>query len=145
VFIVPIKFIEFNANSIGRQRYELSKQLQELHVHVALISETHLKPHERFSIPNIHFYRTDRLPGGRGGTAVAVRKGIPQHHIDLPPLISVEATGVSIPIGNSEVLLAAVYKSPGRAWNDTDITELLSFRRISILAGDLNAKKTTLE
>jgi endonuclease/exonuclease/phosphatase family metal-dependent hydrolase len=37
-------------------------------------------------------------------------------------------------------LLAAVYKSPGRAWIDTDITELLSFRCESILAGDLNAK-----
>jgi hypothetical protein len=38
------------------------------------------------------------------------------------------------------VLLAAVYKSPGRAWNDADITKLLSFRPKSILAGDLNAK-----
>jgi hypothetical protein len=45
-----------------------------------------------------------------------------------------------MPIGNSEVLLAAVYKSPGRAWCDADITELLSFRRKSILAGDLSAK-----
>jgi hypothetical protein len=43
-------------------------------------------------------------------------------------------------ISNNEVLLAAVYKSPGRAWSDTDITQLLSFRPRSILAGDLNAK-----
>jgi hypothetical protein len=49
-------------------------------------------------------------------------------------------TGVCIPIGNSQVLLAAVYKSPGRAWSDADITELLSFRRKNILACDLNAK-----
>jgi hypothetical protein len=38
------------------------------------------------------------------------------------------------------VLHAAVYKSPGRAWCDADITELLSFRPKSIVAGDLNAK-----
>jgi hypothetical protein len=37
-------------------------------------------------------------------------------------------------------LLAAVYESRGRAWSDADIIELLSFRRKSILAGDLNAK-----
>jgi hypothetical protein len=37
-------------------------------------------------------------------------------------------------------LIAAVYKSPGHAWNDTDITELLSFRHKSLLAGDPNAK-----
>jgi hypothetical protein len=51
----PLKVIEFNANDIGRQRHELSKQLQELHVDVVLFSETHLKTHERFSIPDYHF------------------------------------------------------------------------------------------
>jgi hypothetical protein len=29
-----------------------------IHKDVALLSETHLKPHERFFIPNYHFYRT---------------------------------------------------------------------------------------
>jgi hypothetical protein len=47
---------------------------------------------------------------------------------------------VCIPIVNSKMLLAAVYKTPGHAWNDTDITELLIFRHKSLLAGDLNAK-----
>jgi hypothetical protein len=103
----------FNTNGTGWQSYELNKQLQDLHVDVvALLTETHLKP---FFIPNYHFYRTDRHPGRKGGTAVAVRKGIPHNHVDLPPLVSAEATGVCIPIGNSEVLFAAVYKSPGRA------------------------------
>jgi hypothetical protein len=58
----------------------------------------------------------------------------------LTHLISLEATGVCTPIGNSEILFATVYKSPGRAWSDADITELLSFRRKSILTGDLNTK-----
>jgi hypothetical protein len=70
----PLKVIAFNANDIWRQRYELSKQLQDLHVDVAMFSETHLKPHERFFIPNYHFYRTDRFPG---------RKNIPHKHVDL--------------------------------------------------------------
>jgi hypothetical protein len=56
------------------------------------------------------------------------------------PLVSVEATGVCVSFGNNEVLLAAVYESTGRAWSGADIIELLSFRRKSILAGDLNAK-----
>jgi hypothetical protein len=60
--------------------------------------------------------------------------------VDLPPLVSVEATGVCIPIRNSEILLASVYKSPGRVRSDADITDLLSFIGKSILAGDLNAK-----
>jgi hypothetical protein len=63
------------------------------------------------------------------GTAIAVRKGIPHNHVDLPPLLSVEETEVCIPVGNDVVLLAAVYKSPGRLWNNTDILKLLSFKR----------------
>jgi hypothetical protein len=81
------------------------------------------------------------LNGQNRRNSVAVRKGIPHNHVNLLPLVSVEATGVCIPIGNSEVLLAAVYKSPGRTWSDADITELLSFRPKPTLAGDLNAKK----
>jgi exonuclease III len=136
----PLKVIAFNANGISKQRYDLSKQLQNLHIDVALFSETHLKPHERFYIPNYHFYRIDLYPEGKGGTAVAVRKGIPHKHVDLPPLISVEATRVCIPIGNTETLPAAVYKSPGRTWGDADIVELLNLRHKCILAGDMNAK-----
>jgi hypothetical protein len=137
----PLEFIgPSNANGIMRQRYKLSKQLQDLHVDVAMFSETHLKPHERSFISNYHFYRTYRNPGRTGGTTVAVRRGVPHSYVDLPPLVSVEETGDCIPIGNSEILLASVYKSPGRVWSDADITELLSFRRKSILAGDMNAK-----
>jgi hypothetical protein len=49
-------------------------------------------------------------------------------------LSSVEKTGTryrlgfSSPIGNREILLAAVHKSPGRIWSDADIAELLSLR-----------------
>jgi hypothetical protein len=32
----PLKVLDFNWNYIGRQRYELSKQLQDLHIDVAL-------------------------------------------------------------------------------------------------------------
>jgi hypothetical protein len=93
---------------------------------VSLFSETHLKPHERLFIPNFHFFRTDRYQGRKGGTADAVRKCIPQKHVDLPPLVPVQATGVCKLVGNSEVLLAAVDKYLGRAWSDAEINELLS-------------------
>jgi hypothetical protein len=48
--------------------------------------EKNVKPHERLFIPNYHFYRTDRFPGRKGGTAVAVTKGILHNNIDLPLL-----------------------------------------------------------
>jgi hypothetical protein len=108
---------------------------------VVLLLETHLKPHERFSIKNYHIYRNDRQPGAtKDGTTIAVRKGVPHSYVVLLPLISIEATGVSIPVGNKEILLAAVYKSLSRDWSDTDINELLSLRNKAVLASDLNAK-----
>jgi hypothetical protein len=81
-----------------------------------------------------------QFPGRKGETAIAVRKGVPHNNVDLPSLVSVEARGVCLPIGNCEVLLASVYISPGRAWSEAEIIELLSFTHKSILAGDLNAK-----
>jgi hypothetical protein len=62
----PLRVIVFNASGIWRRRYELSKQLQDSHIDVSLLSETYLKPHQRFYIPNYHFCRTDRFPGRKG-------------------------------------------------------------------------------
>jgi hypothetical protein len=45
-----LKVIEFNANGIWRRRYKLSKQLQDLHIDVVLLSETLLETHERIVI-----------------------------------------------------------------------------------------------
>jgi hypothetical protein len=82
-----LKVIAFNANGIWRQRCELSKQLQDTYIKVALLSDIYLKSRERFFIPNYNFYRTGRFPGRKGGTAVVVRKGIPHNHVDLPSLV----------------------------------------------------------
>jgi hypothetical protein len=40
----PLRVVAFNVNETARQHYKLSKQLQELHRDVALLSETHVKP-----------------------------------------------------------------------------------------------------
>jgi hypothetical protein len=40
----PLKVIAFNANGIWRQCCELSKQLQDLHIDVAVLSETSQNP-----------------------------------------------------------------------------------------------------
>jgi hypothetical protein len=133
----PLKIIPINANGIGRKRYELRKQLQD----VALLSETHFKPHEKFFIPNCHFYLTDPYRGRKAELPLQLEKASLTTLQTCPPF-SVEATGICIPTGNNEVILAAVYEFPGRAWNDADIIELLSFKHKNILAGDLNDKHT---
>jgi len=72
----PLKVVAFNANGITRQRYELSKRLQAGRIDMELLSETHLRSHDRFFIRYYHIERNNRCPGAKGGTAVAVRKGV---------------------------------------------------------------------
>jgi hypothetical protein len=72
---------------------------------VILLSKTNFKLHERFFIPNYHFYLAGRFPGRKGETFITVRKTVPHNHVDLPLLVSIEATRVCISIGSSEVLL----------------------------------------
>jgi hypothetical protein len=136
-----LKAVEFSANGIVRQHYELSSALQEQRIDLALLAKTHLRRHEWFYIPNYQVYRNDRFSGIKGGTAVAVKKGIPHTHVDLPPLDSI-ATGICIPTVNIKLLPAAAYKYLGKAWRDADIIELLDFRRKLVLSCDLNAKHT---
>jgi hypothetical protein len=101
-----LKVVAFNANVIERQRFMICKQLQAQCIDVALLSKTYLKAHEKFIIQN-YVYWADRQPGLKGGTAVAVTKGIPHIHVDFPPHVSIEATEVCIPIGNKGVLLCS--------------------------------------
>jgi hypothetical protein len=77
--------------------------------------------------------------GQTGLPAIAVRKGIPHNHVDLPHLVSIEATEICVPKGNCEVLLAAVYKPPGKPWSAAGVINLLNLRNKSLLADDLNA------
>jgi hypothetical protein len=101
--------------------------------------QTCLKHYESFFLFQIITF-TESTVTREEKAELPVTKGIPHNNVDLPSLVSVEATGVCILIGHSEVHLVAIYKTPGRAWSDAYITELLNHTHKSILAGDLNAE-----
>jgi hypothetical protein len=127
--LTPLNIIASNTKGIGSENTNL-----------VLFSDKYLEPHMMFYTPNYGFYQTVREDGHKGRTGVAVKKGFPHSCIDLPPLQSLEVTGVCIPIGNTEVFLSAVFKTTQRLCSDINITELLDFRNRSIPAGDLNAR-----
>jgi hypothetical protein len=82
------------------------------------LSEKQLKPYEKFFIPNYHFCRTGIFPGRKGGTALAVRRGISHNHTELPPLAPEDTVRECISIDKGGGLFAAVCKSAGNNWND---------------------------
>jgi hypothetical protein len=49
---MPVKLIVFSADGIARQHYELRKLRRALRMEVTQLSEGHVKPHERASLPN---------------------------------------------------------------------------------------------
>jgi hypothetical protein len=89
-----------------------SSYTSENHNIQTLISQTYLKTHTRFCIPNCDFHWSGRKNDYRRGTAVKINKGTPHVCVNLPPLLSAEATGFCMPIENAEMVLAAVHKSP---------------------------------
>jgi hypothetical protein len=82
----PLKVIGFSANGIWRQRYELSKQLQDLHIPRICLRDIS-KPMRDSLFQIIIDNWTDCFPGRKGRNTVAVRKVIPHNHVDLPPLV----------------------------------------------------------
>jgi hypothetical protein len=97
---------------LGGSTMKLSKQLQDLHIDPCF--QRHIWNFMRgFFSKIITFIELTTTPTGKAELPIAVRKRIIHNHVDLPLLISVEATGVNIPVGNDKVLLATVYKSPG--------------------------------
>jgi hypothetical protein len=133
----PLKLIAFNANDIWRQNYELNKQLKGLNIDVALLSEIDLKPHERFFVPNFLFYRTDRFPGRKCGTAVAAIKVFPTTMKTCLRFFQLKPQGFAYRL---VILKCYLQQSPGNTWINADVIELLSFRYKSLLVRDLNAK-----
>jgi hypothetical protein len=68
----PLKVMEFNENGIFRQHYEVSKQLQDLYIDVALLSHTNQNSYERLLYSKLSLLSDWPLPGTISGTAFEV-------------------------------------------------------------------------
>lgn len=129
----------WNADGVYEQKPELKYFLKDHHIDIMLMNETHLKPHHTFRISNYSIIRTDR-PGIKGGTAIMYKNQLPAQQIDIPPLQTLEATGIKLFTQNFHIILIAAYKPPDIPLNPADIRSLSSLGQHVIIAGDLNCK-----
>lgn len=141
-----LRIVAWNANGVSPRRSELKTFVAEYDADVVLLSETHLAPYSRFSLPAYTCYRQDRPHQPHrppsGGTAVLVHRRIAHRHLASPATSLVECCAVALDVGGSELRLVSAYLRPGRApalspgeWN-----ALLAHPLPTIVAGDLNAK-----
>jgi hypothetical protein len=69
-----LKIIVFNDNGIGRQVYEVRKQVEDFKIDVALFSDTYLKSHTMFYIPNCDFIALAVKKGTKAELPLQLRK-----------------------------------------------------------------------
>ncbi|GJQ75498.1 hypothetical protein Trydic_g17585 [Trypoxylus dichotomus] len=110
---------------------------------VLLIGETHLRASDRLSLRNFRVYRTDREGARGGGTAIMIKSSIDHYAGRELDLHNIEATNITVNLATGPIQLVAAYKAPNKLMLESDLSEIFSTRRATILAGDLNAKHPT--
>lgn len=134
-----LKILNFNANGIKNQKYELQQLLSNYDIDLACITETHLKPKVKFNIRNYTIYRSDRLQRQGGGTAIFIKTTIPHRAANLPNFHVLEATGLFIHNNGTEILIASVYYPPYTQMEERDLDLLITHYNNFIFYGDFNA------
>lgn len=137
------RILFWNCQGVSRRRLELLQLAQDQKIDVILLNETHLPTHRQFKLPNYFSYYTNKTQTGNqppaGGTAILVNRNL-IHHSTSVSTSSITNTIAHIHIGNSDLSLISVYKSPGTALDTSDLDALLGISENVIIAGDLNAK-----
>ncbi|GFT03007.1 probable RNA-directed DNA polymerase from transposon X-element [Trichonephila clavipes] len=144
-----LRIASWNANGVKSRTIELRDFIDKHHPELILIQETHLGPGDTLNIPNFTTYRNDRPyatnKSPRGGTAIILKSSLSHHHTPTPPLVTVEATSVTLtPPNGNQILIASVYISPSRACQHihTDLETIFGLGHVSIVCGDYNAHHT---
>ena len=109
--ISPLSFMQFNCQDIRNSSSELKNYLYSFYPICACLSETFLKPKNKFKIPGYKVLRGDRLSAQRGGLAILIKNKTPFMETELAPFPDgfLEVQGVKISINNRWVHVLNVY------------------------------------
>ena len=79
-----LPIILWNADGLTSHRNQIQVLLNDKHIDIALITETHFTQRTNFNIPGYTLYRTDFLGNAaRGGAAILIHECLSHH--SLPP------------------------------------------------------------
>jgi len=134
----------WNANGVSRHNLEVTQFLNDNHIDIILLVETHLTNKYNFQVRCYTFYRTDH-PDGRahGRTGILIRERIKHHFHQRFATNYSQAASIKVQSGNGNLTIAAVYCPPRFTISQgqfMDFYNLLGDRFIA--AGDYNAKHT---
>ena len=144
--IKSLNVLNWNARSIKDNEDELFNFLRVHNVHIAVITETFLKPgHKVKRDPNYFIYRNDRLDGAGGGVAIIVHRRIKHQILSSFETKVFETLGVSVETKFGELTFIAAYlpfQCVGQQKNflKGDLQKLTRNRSKFFIVGDFNAK-----
>ena len=141
-----IKILNWNARSLKANENELFNFLTVNNVHIAIITETFLKPNIKLKYdPNYVVHRYDRIQGSGGGVAIVIHRRI--KHRALPHLETkvIETLGIEVQTELGILFIAAAYL-PFQCTRELknyfkgDLQKLTRNRSKFFIIGDFNAK-----
>lgn len=145
----PNKFLNilnWNARSLNGKEDELFHFLTVNNVHIAVITETYLKPGSSIKRnPNYFIYRNDRLDGACGGVAIIVDRRIKHQIFSSFETKVFETLGVSVETNFGKHTFIAAYlpfQCTGQQIDflKSDLRKLTRNRTKFFIIGDFNAK-----
>ena len=137
--------LQWNCRSLRANGDSLHHLANLYNADVILLNETWLRPHIRFSFPNFHVVRQDRIDG-YGGCAILVKKGIPFTSAPLPHLSSSSSAQPSLlaiqtSFGGKSIIILTIYIPPTAVISSYEFESFFNSIPLPfICSGDFNAK-----
>lgn len=141
-----INILNWNARSLNGKEDELFNFLTVNNVHLAVITESYLKPGMTVKRnPNYFVYRNDRLDGAGGGVAIIVHRRIKHQILSSFQTKVFETLGVSVETQFGKYTFIAAYlpfqcTGQQKIEMKSDLQKLTRHKSKFFIIGDFNAK-----
>ena len=101
--------MHWNAEGIYNKKSHFHKRLTNEDIDIACVQETHLKPHQRFSVRGYQVFRQDREERTKGGILTLVKNSIPAKEIIINTDEQAELQGVNFTLDNKQFVIYNAY------------------------------------
>jgi len=136
-----LRILQWNARGLLNEKLvELKANLRAVDPTLVLLSETHWKSKYKATFTAYNSFVLNRSDQSWGGVAILVRKGIHTRNINIPPMDTVEARGISIRVKTGKwVNVISVYCPDGTNCSEQEMQALFGLAgEHGIIGGDFN-------
>lgn len=142
--IKQLNIAQWNAQSLLCNQHIFTHFLYEKSIHIAIVSETWLKPSQSLNIKNYNIERND-CGNTHNGVAIVIHKNIPYEKITTQFDNSLQNIVVSIKINNKLISIVSIYCPTHSipSFTKTKFDDLItSIPKPVFISGDFNAHHT---